>query len=398
MKSECTDGVKRLSYADRWWVLLFLAGVLAALAAGLWVYRDSSFYAKALGNRYVSDEIYYVDVARRILIEVFHVNGREWYSWSNKTGSDYFNPEHPPLGKYIIGVSMIVFGDRPYYWRLPGVIEASLTPLVLYLGYSLGRRDAWGVLAGIAAAGAAASSIALRAEAAVAMLDIHQAFFSALAVAALASGRLWLFMGLAGLAGSVKYSGLFIVPAIWLYLASCGECSRRRRAALFLGSIIVPPAVIVAVSAPLIAHFGIRWFWDNSVAGALAWHTSNRPPGPPTSSPMGWMFNVNPFYFDYDTLLGGLGNSILYIAAIIAGAGVIVYSTSRHAWPAAGAGAFYSALGLYLLLFNLGALHVPGLHGNKTLYSFYLVQLSPLAAATIGDAVAISEGVGRGMG
>jgi predicted membrane-bound dolichyl-phosphate-mannose-protein mannosyltransferase len=394
MRSDTTDGVRRLSYADRALIVLALAGLIAAMLLGYWVSRDAYFYARALGDRYVSDEIYYVDVARRLLIDVFHVSRSSWYNWSGKTGSDYFNPEHPPLGKYIIGLSMILCGDKPLCWRLPGVVEAGTIPVILYAGYFYSRRDAWGILAGLATALGASSLLSLRYEAAVAMLDIHQAFFSALAIAALAAGRPILFLAFTGLAASVKYSGFFLIPALWLYIPHycSGEESWVCRAKLFIYSILIPPLVVVTVSLPLIYHFGTVWFWKNSVIGALSWHTSNRPPGPPTSSPMGWMLNVNPFYFDYDTLIGGVANPLVYLIAIPVGAILVVYTTPATRRPASGSAAFFSALGLYLLLFNLGALHIPGLHGNKTLYSFYLVQLSPLAAAVYGDAVLVMGG------
>ncbi|MEB3851625.1 MAG: hypothetical protein LRS49_03450 [Desulfurococcales archaeon] len=390
MTRSLADRVRRLSYADRRWLALYIVGLAVSAALGYWVYGDTRANIEALGQGYVSDEIYYVDVARRLLIDVFNVGGREWYEWSGKTGQDYYNPEHPPLGKYIIGASMLACGDKPECWRLPGAVEAGLVPVILYIGYATPRRGGWGVLAGLAAALAASSSASLRAEGAVAMLDIHQAFFSTIAVAALAAERLELSVIAVGLAGSVKYSGFFLIPALWFYAPRyCKGCRLSQRLRVFLATTIIPPLVTLSLSVPIILHFGLKWFWENSVVGALGWHTTSRPPGPPTSSPLGWMFNVNPFYFDYNTMLGGLANPILYITAIAIGAAVIVYSASRDAWPASGSASFYSSLGLYLLLYNLGALHIPGLHGNKTLYSFYLVQLAPLAAATFGDAVSV---------
>jgi predicted membrane-bound dolichyl-phosphate-mannose-protein mannosyltransferase len=382
--------VRRLSYADRKLVVaLGLLGIIASTLLGYSIFKDSLGYARALGDQYVSDEIYYVDVARRILINVFHVRGVHWFKWSGETESTYYNPEHPPLGKYIIGLSMILCGDKPVCWRVPGVIEASLIPVILYLAYYLTHRQSYtGVAAGLAASLAVSSSLSLRYEASVAMLDIHQAFFSSLAIASLVAERPLLAAFMIGLAGSVKYSGLFLVPALWAY-PLIKDMPRRERAIIFLESILIPIIVIVALSSPLIIHFGFKWFWDNAVIGAISWHTQSRPPGPPVSSPGGWLINANPFYFDYNTMIGGVANSLLHIAALAVGAIVIIYASSRNGWPAAGSLSLYSILAMYLLLSNLGALHIPGVKGNKTLYSFYLVQLVPASAAVYGDAVAV---------
>jgi len=385
--------VRRLSYADRRLkIALGLLGLLASALLGYSIFGDSLRYARALGDQYVSDEIYYVDVARRILINVFHVGGMHWFRWSGETEDTYYNPEHPPLGKYIIGLSMILCGDRPLCWRMPGIVEASLIPTILYLAYYLTRRqDYAGIAAGLAAALAAASSLSLRYEASVAMLDIHQAFFSTLAIAFMTAERPLLAAVMIGLAGSVKYSGLFLVPALWVYPLIRG-LPRRERALIFLESILVPPLVIVALSSPLIVHFGFKWFWDNAIVGAISWHTQSRPPGPPASSPGGWLINANPFYFDYNTMIGGVANSLLHIAALALGAVVVVYASYGRGWPAAGSLSLYSILAMYLLLSNLGIFHIPGVSGNKTLYSFYLVQLVPASAAVYGDSVAVRGG------
>nr|MEB3816660.1 hypothetical protein [Desulfurococcales archaeon] len=288
-------------------------------------------------------------------------------------------------------LSMILCGDRPYCWRLPGIIEGAAIPVILYIGYALSRRDLIGPLAGFVAALAAASSLSIRYEASVAMLDIHQAFFTSIAIAALASESVSTSIVAAGLASSVKYSGAFIIPAIWAYTAS-RVSTRRKRAIIFLETIAVPPLIVVALSTPLILHFGWKWFWENSVVGALKWHTTSRPAGPPVSSPGGWLVNANPFYFDYDTLIGGVTNSVLQVTALVLGGATIIYSFWRSSWPAAGSYTYYSIIGMYLLLSHLYIFHIPGLHGNTTLYSFYAVQLAPSAAATYGDLVASHAG------
>jgi len=322
-----------------------------------------------------------VDVARRILERVLAVNLSQPWEYSGDTKPDYLNLEHPPLGKYIIASSMLTCGDNPRCWRLPSNLEAALMPVILYLGFSVkrvlrgSRREGLlGITAGLAASAAVASDVSLRYCGAIALLDIHQAFFEAVAIAFLASGSLRGFILGYSLAGSVKYSGFFLMPVAWAWIA-LERWGWRRRARFFLASIVVPALVLVAVSSPLILYLGpIRWYKE-AVIGALGWHTTSRPPGPPTSTPLGWILNANPFYFSYAIMIGGETTTAMHVAAIAAGAFAIVYYISRNRLPA-GAASYFSILGLYILLYIIG---------NKTLYSFYVVQLAPAAAAVYGD-------------
>lgn len=91
-------GMGRLSYADPR-LAVWLATLLVAMAAGLHValsaYDTASFF-DSVEPRYVSDEIYYVDTARRLLQNVFHAN-IDYYSYSGKTSDNYYTPNTRPL-------------------------------------------------------------------------------------------------------------------------------------------------------------------------------------------------------------------------------------------------------------------------------------------------------------
>lgn len=380
MKSILARVVRRLSYADRLVLLLWVVGLVASFIFGYLVYSESHRYSILLGEEYVTDEIYYVDTARRILENVTGIRLENSWPYSGDTRPDYLNLEHPPLGKYIIALSMLVCGDKPACWRLPGNIEAGLMPIILYLGFSWGARRAprrtalTRLAAGLASAAALAADVSVRYEGSVALLDIHQAFFTALAIASLAAGSLEGFIIAASLAGAVKYSGYFVLPVAWLYIYL-----RVRdwglRITYTLISILVPILFLLALSFPLMEYIGpIEWF-KQGVIGAIGWHTTSRPPGPPTSTPLGWIFNVNPFYFSYQVIVGGETTTLLHIGSLLGGAAALVYYISRNK-VAIGSSSYYSILGFYVLLYIIG---------NKTLYSFYVVQLAPAAAAVYGD-------------
>jgi predicted membrane-bound dolichyl-phosphate-mannose-protein mannosyltransferase len=291
------------------------------------------------------------------------------------------NPEHPPLGKYIIALSMALCGDRPVCWRLPGAVEVGLVPIMFMVGFISVRGDRRKkvalLLAGVVSALAFYSDLSVRYESAVAMLDIHQAFFEALSLILLFRGSiLWGLVGL-GLAGSVKYSGFFLLPAFWAYIGLY-ESSLKRRLYLFVASLVVPLSLLLLLNVPYIVHFGFNWWWENSVVGAIRWETTSRPPGPPTSTPFQWFINANPFYFNYNVMIGGVVTPSLYVGAIVLGALNIIVGIPSNRTRGVGSLAFYSIVGMYLLLY---------LMGNKTLYSFYVVQVAPAMALTYSDFV-----------
>lgn len=344
------------------------------------------------GSLYVSDEIYYVDTARRYLQEIFHVQVNE-SMYSNKTNPDYFNLEHPPLGKYIIALSMLLYGDNPLGWRLPSILEAGMIPLILGLAFwAASRRTMLSILIAIAAAAAAAADPILVYAGSLAMLDIHLAFFLSLSLALLVAGRRRPALIAAGLASSVKMSGVAGILAIMLYDLLYG--SLRERAKRLSEDILLPLLVYVIVMIPLIAYFGPVDIVRETI-NALKWHTTSRPPGPPTSTPIGWILNENPFYYSFNPIIepAVVATSLhaLAVASIIPL--VILGSTLDRYRTVTVAPFFYiGTLAVYALVWLLG---------NRTFYSFYAVELTPAMAGIIASILLAGEKVnqyGQGTG
>jgi predicted membrane-bound dolichyl-phosphate-mannose-protein mannosyltransferase len=109
--------------------------------------------------------------------------------------------------------------------------------------------------------------------------------------------------------------------------------------------------------------------WLNEIIGALKWHTTSRPPGPPTSTPWGWFINENPFYFHFNPTYSASVNIILYLAAIvflIFTAYLTIYRSKDFAAPSLWfLGIFLGFILIYIL-------------GNRTLYSFYTFSFIPM--------------------
>ncbi|MCE4603441.1 MAG: glycosyltransferase family 39 protein [Aeropyrum sp.] len=373
--------MRRLSYADPKAVILVLTSLsvslLAAAYVGLEAYSNASFFDEEL-PRYVSDEIYYVDVARRLLENVFGAE-IEFYPYSGKTDDNYYNAEHPPLGKYIIALSMLLCGDEPLCWRLPSVIEASLIPLVLWIGFAAAFRRPAGYLAATAASVAAASDSVLVTMGSVAMLDIHQAFFTAVAIALALNKRFWLASIASGLAASVKMSGGAVVIATAV-LASLPASSHKERLLRFVASMILAGTVYISLYIPLMAYFGVQWVLDETI-DALRWHTSSRPEGPPTSTLLGWVINSNPFYLSLSgKVLAAVTNTLLHAYGVAFGLTAFLLEAVRksYGWPGVSHVFMFFIVLLYAMVY---------LAGNQTQYSFYSVQLTPIAAALVGETV-----------
>ncbi len=357
-----------------------MVAVVAASSAKILIasYQLAESYSRH--TAYVSDEIYYVDAARRLLRDMagFEVNES---MFSNKTGSDYYNLEHPPLGKYIIALSIALCGDTPICWRAPGIVEASLIPAIVALGIYSGRRGSVGALAASAAALALAAEPSLYRAAAVAMLDIHLAFFTALALALAAAGRARAAALAGGLAASVKMSGAAAVLGVAIVNAYSSRPGERARAAS--EAVIIALVVYAASHLPLLVIFSPARLVDEVIA-ALSWHTTPRPEGPPTSTPIGWILNSNPFYYTFAPApVAAVTNTTIQLYALAASIVAPLLAGKRGLVAVAGPAFHASVFAVYALVMALG---------NTTLYSFYAVQLAPSAAASVAASVVMAAG------
>lgn len=109
-------------------------------------------------DRIYFDETYYVEDARNLLDQ----------------GVEDGFPVHPPVGKWLIGAGIVVFGDNPFGWRAAGAAAGVAIVLLTYLigARLLSRRG----LAALAALLVATDGL-LFTQARIAMLDIFLALF-----------------------------------------------------------------------------------------------------------------------------------------------------------------------------------------------------------------------------
>ncbi len=237
----------------------------------------------------ISDEIYYVVAARSLI----------------STGNDP-NLVHPPLGKYLIGLGILMFGDNSFGWRINGAFLGSLiSPLVYLIGKKIWHEKV-GILSGVFIL----IDPLTYAMSCIAMLDIYLTFFITFAFLAFTYQRYFISAVFFGLASSVKFVAVFSICGVVLYLLYIREWRLIR---LFVS---VPIAVFFVIVLPIMFIEGIGK-WSAYTLFYLVWSFGLNVEHPFASRPEGWLFNIKPFVFYRNTCdLIAVANPYLYLLAI----------------------------------------------------------------------------------
>ncbi len=220
-------------------------------------------------HAFVFDETYYVKDAWTQWVLGYAATWPEGANESFLAGdTDVFTETgsfivHPPLGKYLIGIGMALFGpDSSFGWRIMSALVGTATVLVLYfVAKALTNSTAFATVASLLMAIDGLAIVLSR----VALLDGFLAFFVLVAfwfvlldrrsaldrLAALVAQRsadgvapdwgpvLWnrpwvLAAGIAaGAATAVKWSGLYVLAGIGVYLVVTDALARRRAGVRF---------------------------------------------------------------------------------------------------------------------------------------------------------------------
>ncbi len=189
--------------------------------------------------------------------EIFYARDACWYVIGTEATcgiTDLASRAHPPLGKWLIGAGIALFGYDPFGWRVSAAVVGTATVALVYpLAWRLLRPITTPVAATVGAA-AATGLLAIDflhlVHSRVGMLDAFITFFVVGAVLAivldrdrrrewtdapwwwrLTLGRPWrLLAGVClGAAVAVKWSGAYVAPAV-IGLVVAWEIAERRRA------------------------------------------------------------------------------------------------------------------------------------------------------------------------
>ena len=154
-----------------------------------------------LPKGYIFDEIYYAKNANSLIEHGVELN--------EQGGADFI--VHPPLGKWLIGIGIKIFGNNELGWRIIPALVGTACVILIYL---IAQRLFNSIfLSSTAALLMALDGLAL-VMSRVALLDIFLMFFILLCCYFILTNNLWLSGVAIGLAGASKWSGFFLIPLI----------------------------------------------------------------------------------------------------------------------------------------------------------------------------------------
>jgi len=336
---------------------------------------------------------------------------------------------HPPLGKWIIGVGMALFGTGPFGWRIATAVVGTLLVPLLYVVAKRLTGSMW--LAAVAAALIAIDPLAV-AMSRIALLDASLALFVLLAfwfVLLDRSGtvpriresgetiagptiwrRPWILAAGAtlGLASAVKWSGLYALAVLGIAIVVMDAIDRRRagvdrwveaaigRQGPVSFVLLVPPALAVYLAAwtgwfatdggydrdsssnPLVA----LWNYHRTVLSFHETVTSGHTYASPAAE---WIPMLNPTLMQRTTeddggvgLMAALPNPVLWWAAVAAVVWVAVriFIALANKRPISGTDGF--------LLAGICATYAPWLLlPSRTMFTFYAITVLPFAILAV---------------
>ena len=377
-----------------------------------------------------------------IFDEIFYAQDACWYVLGTQADcgiAELTSRAHPPLGKWLIGSGIALFGYDAFGWRVTAALAGTAS---VGLAYVAGRRLLHGTAGRAATVGATAASILLATDflhlvqSRIAMLDAFITLFVVGAVAfaildrdrpppaergpwwwSLTVGRPWrLAAGVfVGAAVATKWSGAYVAPAViglvvaWeiasvrhatpgLDLRSAVRIAFRREAIPTLVTLgVVPVLVYLAsyigrmpgdlVALPWQAGSVWRGIWDHQQA-MLDFHTTLGGDHPYQSPPLAWPALQRPVAYWFSEENGSyreilaLGNPFAWWPGLVALAALAVtWWRARWAVGRPEPVILLAALSTYLPWIVLSG-------GRSQTFLWYFLPTVPFLALALGTLVA----------
>jgi len=247
------------------------------------------FWNLGTPDKLVFDEVYYVDGAKDYL-----TNGVE----TTKGAAEFV--VHPPVGKWLIALGIQILGDSPAGWRLSAAIFGTFSILLIYF---VALRLFSSQFLALVSAGLMSIDGLHLVMSRTALLDIFLMFFLLAAFLALLHERHIVAALLLGLALGTKWSAIYFIAAILIYLLVIN----RRRVLLYLP--IIPITYFFTWSGWLISDKGwSRDYSSNPLISLFQYHREilNFHTGLTTehsyeASPWNWLVLGRPTSFFYES-------------------------------------------------------------------------------------------------
>jgi dolichyl-phosphate-mannose--protein O-mannosyl transferase len=247
------------------------------------------FWNLGTPDKLVFDEVYYVDGAKDYLS-----NGVE----TTKGAAEFV--VHPPVGKWLIALGIQILGDSPAGWRLSAAIFGTFSILLIYF---VALRLFNSQFLALVSAGLMSIDGLHLVMSRTALLDIFLMFFLLAAFLALLHERDLVAALLLGLALGTKWSAIYFIAAILIYLLFIN----RKRILLYLP--IIPITYLFTWSGWLISNKG--WSKDYSSNPLISlfhyhreilnFHTGLTTEHSYEASPWNWLILGRPTSFFYES-------------------------------------------------------------------------------------------------
>jgi 4-amino-4-deoxy-L-arabinose transferase-like glycosyltransferase len=340
-------------------IFLFCVLGFSLLSRVLWLTSPENEYF---------DEVYHAFTARRML----HSDPKAWEWWNTPPEGFAYEWTHPPLAKLGMVVGMLVFGENPFGWRIPGAL---LGVASVYLVYLIAKHLFKDELAGILSAAVFSLDGLALVMSRIGMNDSYLLFFVLLSIYFFLKDKNF-FSALAfGLAIAAKWSAAWAVPVIVLTHFVLKRKIKLNYAFFF----VLPPLVYLASYIPMfLAGHGLDIFWG--VQKQMWWyHTGLVASHAYTSSWWSWPFLVRPIYLYTSNEIGGvvariyaMGNPVVFWVGIIGVISAIVYSIQEK------------SKALALTAFSYLVFFVPWAASPRIMFLYHYLPSVPFLAIATG--------------
>ncbi len=289
---------------------------------------------------YYFDEVYNAFTTREFVKN--NKDAYEWFHQSPVAGTAY-GWTHPPLAKLMAAMGILVFGDNEFGWR---VVNAGVGVGIIYLVYWLGLKLLRTTNYALLAAAFAALDGLLLVQSRINMNDIVATFFALLVFGAFvryqlqqSQSNLWLFGASLGLLVATKWTGLYALLVLGLWLGLQNLTQVRKWPALFAALIIIPGAIYLLSYSQYFLLGGNRanfvelqkqmWWYNTNLK---ATHTYQ-------SDWWTWPLDLRPVWYFVDYSVSGqianiyaLGNPLLYWLGLVGMVFTLYWTMRKSDW------------------------------------------------------------------
>jgi len=352
---------------------------------------------------FIFDEVYYAKNANSLITHGVELN--------SANQSEFV--VHPPLGKWLIGIGIKLFGNNEFGWRISAAVFGTLSILLIYL---IAQRLFNSYLLSNIAAGLMALDGLNLVMSRVALLDIFLMFFILLATYLFMSNQYWLTGIALGMATGIKWSGAYLIPIFLILSVNFVRTGLIRQALIRISQFIIIPifTYLITWSGWLFTSNG----WDRNWAATqskaflpdvirnlwhyhseiLNFHTGLDDTHSYSANPWSWLILGRPTSFFYETPKNcgatscsqeilAIGTPLLWWSAVIALVVVIGYWLSKREPITT------------LIITGLAATYLPWFFfQSRTMFYFYAVSISPFLILALVFLISklIEAGIDRG--